>query len=354
MTRSSTKELFTPFKEPKQEFRSSRKLLKTLSLDESRSPEFNLFFDSEEYSEEKVTKTMIETMQQDAGVILFYTGLDVQTRRILDSKCVIQSKTAANAKVAIQEMVEYSQKWHNGTSRTRSTKTSNGLVAIQAQLNNLRREIKKVNEKIDVFKRKITLMVGDEKIIFESVKPASSLIEKVYMLSLRERMELDLEARPMGKTLVLNSEFNPIHNEDLDSTPKNDRFDTKSYLLESLLNRDESIPSGIDNDESDSERDNLFLERLLHDDHIPLPDTLDFSYDVRVFLPFFTYPVTSSTLLSSGSEDTIFDPGIYRFSSLEPGLSHRCGTFKKFNTHRSHLNESPMKMLFSTCSPMDR
>ncbi|GJY68873.1 hypothetical protein Tco_0471855 [Tanacetum coccineum] len=45
-------------------------------------------------------------------------------------------------------MAEYSQKWHNGTSRVRSTKTSDGLAAIQAQLNNLGREIKKVNEKV--------------------------------------------------------------------------------------------------------------------------------------------------------------------------------------------------------------
>ncbi|GKD26649.1 hypothetical protein Tco_1232863 [Tanacetum coccineum] len=45
-------------------------------------------------------------------------------------------------------MAEYSQKWHNGTSRTRSTKTSDGLAAIQSKLNNLRREIKKVNEKV--------------------------------------------------------------------------------------------------------------------------------------------------------------------------------------------------------------
>ncbi|GJW16693.1 hypothetical protein Tco_0024129 [Tanacetum coccineum] len=37
---------------------------------------------------------------------------------------------------------------------------------------------------------------------------------------------------------IISSEFNLIHNEDLDSTPKNDRFDTESYLLESLLNRD--------------------------------------------------------------------------------------------------------------------
>ncbi|GKA57157.1 hypothetical protein Tco_0756345 [Tanacetum coccineum] len=81
-------------------------------------------------------------------VILFYNGLDVSTRQILDSKAAIPTKTAADAKVAIQEMAEYSQKWHNGTSRTRSTETSNGLAAIQAQLNNLRREIKKVNEKV--------------------------------------------------------------------------------------------------------------------------------------------------------------------------------------------------------------
>ncbi|GJS97070.1 hypothetical protein Tco_0804038 [Tanacetum coccineum] len=54
MTRSSTKELFTPFKEPKGEFRSSKKHFKTLSLDESRSPNFDLFSDQEEYSEEEV------------------------------------------------------------------------------------------------------------------------------------------------------------------------------------------------------------------------------------------------------------------------------------------------------------
>ncbi|GJU66011.1 hypothetical protein Tco_1252270 [Tanacetum coccineum] len=40
--------------------------------------------------------------------------------------------------------------------------------------------------KIDVFKRKITLRVGEEKIIFKSVKPTSSLNKRVYMLALRE------------------------------------------------------------------------------------------------------------------------------------------------------------------------
>ncbi|GKF06180.1 putative reverse transcriptase domain-containing protein [Tanacetum coccineum] len=65
-------------------------------------------------------------------------------------------------------------------------------------------------DKIDVFKRKITLKVREEKIIFKSVKPASSLIKRVYMLSLRERMELDLEARLMGENLVLNRSLDPF------------------------------------------------------------------------------------------------------------------------------------------------
>ncbi|GJY95116.1 hypothetical protein Tco_0511477 [Tanacetum coccineum] len=57
-------------------------------------------------------------------------------------------ESTVDAKVAIQEMAEYSQKCHNGTSRTISTETSDELAAIQAQLNNLGREIKKVNEKV--------------------------------------------------------------------------------------------------------------------------------------------------------------------------------------------------------------
>nr|GEV65034.1 hypothetical protein [Tanacetum cinerariifolium]GEX90527.1 hypothetical protein [Tanacetum cinerariifolium] len=82
-------------------------------------------------------------------VISFYNGLDVPTRQILDSKCAIPSMKAAEAKIAIQDMAHHSKKWHNGTyTRCRSTKTSDGLAAIQAQLDNLRREIKKVNEKV--------------------------------------------------------------------------------------------------------------------------------------------------------------------------------------------------------------
>nr|GFB65739.1 hypothetical protein [Tanacetum cinerariifolium] len=95
--------------------------------------------------------------------------------------------------------------------------------------------------------------------------------------------------------------------------------DSGSFMeeIDLFLTPDDPMPPSIEDDE-DSEGDILFLERLLHDDPIPFPDILDFSYDVRIFLPFFTYPVTSPVLLSSGSEDKIFDPGItiYRFYSF--------------------------------------
>ncbi|GKE61830.1 putative reverse transcriptase domain-containing protein, partial [Tanacetum coccineum] len=340
----------------------------------------------------------------------------------------IPSKTATDAKVAIQEMDEYSQKWHNGTSRSSSTETSNRLAAIKAQLNNLGREIKKVNEKVyaaqrklttrnlgalfkagdieqqlwdfikgtmqilrkkgsyrpqfskayskashsiprkekdigsftlpcfinnvcfdnalvdlgasisvmplstylnlrlgelvhtkftveladrivkypkgiaenvlvgigkftfpidfiildmpedikvplileipflstahaktDVYKRKITLRVWEERIIFTSVKPASSLIKRVYMLSLRERIELDLEARLIGKTLVFNRSLDTFFEDYIEVNDLNEPYELRrnqgddlmptikeGEVIEEFRTRDDEINTGID------------------------------------------------------------------------------------------------------------
>nr|GEX43590.1 hypothetical protein [Tanacetum cinerariifolium] len=329
-------------------------------------------------------------------------------------------ETAADAKIAIQEKAENSQKWHNGTSKSRNTETSNGLAAIQAQLNNLGREIKKVNEKsmllkldvnnakdpitpnishskkkgrplrkhttrnfergfgslpssteanprdqvklisttieadscsirqayaeasqsipqkekdpgsftlpcfinnvffdnafvdlgasisviplltylnlglgklthtkltikladrtvkypkgiaenvlvriarakIDVYKRKITLRVGEEKIVFTSVKPASSLIKRVHMLSLRERMELDLEYRLMGENLVLNRLLDPLFKDSIELNDLNEPVELRrnqgddlkptvkeGEVIEEFRTRDEDLDTGID------------------------------------------------------------------------------------------------------------
>ncbi|GJU98642.1 hypothetical protein Tco_1327913 [Tanacetum coccineum] len=90
--------------------------------------------------------------------------------------------------------------------------------------------------------------------------------------------------------------------------------------------------------------------------NVPLEDDQSslFAYVVWIFLAFLTYPVVPPYLLSTGNEDTIFDPGISIYHSFMPDVSHRSGTFMKFNVYPNHLNESPMMILSSTCFPMDQ
>ncbi|GJZ90861.1 hypothetical protein Tco_0662788 [Tanacetum coccineum] len=106
-----------------------------------------------------------------------------------------------------------------------------------------------------------------------------------------------------------------------------------------------SIDPGIRENVSSTTNVNLPFE----DDQSPL-----FAYVVWIFLSFLTYPVAPPYLLSSGNEDTIFDPGISIYHSFMPGVSHRSGTFMKFNVYPNHLNESLMEILSSTCFPMDQ
>ncbi|GJV42757.1 hypothetical protein Tco_1421197 [Tanacetum coccineum] len=68
----------------------------------------------------------------------------------------------------------------------------------------------------------------------------------------------------------------------------------------------------------------------LDTDFILLSEPL-FAYIVWIFLPFLTYPVAPPYLLSCGDEDIIFDPGISNYHSFMPDVSHRSGTFMKFN-----------------------
>ncbi|GKD43806.1 gag-pol polyprotein, partial [Tanacetum coccineum] len=79
--------------------------------------------------------------------------------------------------------------------------------------------------KIDVFKRKITLRVGDEKIIFK----------RVYMLGLRERMELDLEARLMGENLVLNRSLDLLYGDYIELNDLNIPLELRRDQVDDLI-----------------------------------------------------------------------------------------------------------------------
>ncbi|GKC64171.1 hypothetical protein Tco_1096769 [Tanacetum coccineum] len=92
-----------------------------------------------------------------------------------------------------------------------------------------------VYAKIDVFKRKITLRVGEEKIIFKSAKLASSVIKRVYMLGLRERMEHDLEARLMGETLLLNRSLDPFFGDYIELNDLNVPLELRRDQIDDLI-----------------------------------------------------------------------------------------------------------------------
>ncbi|GKB86141.1 putative reverse transcriptase domain-containing protein [Tanacetum coccineum] len=514
MTRSSASELFTPYEEPGREFRSSRKHFKTLSLYELRSPDFNLFSDQEVYSEEEVAETMAETMEQymsknradyGSGVARpkiedkdhfelkgqFLKELRENTfsgsnhedvnehiekvlEIILDSRGAIPTKTDADAKVDIQEIAEYSPKWHNGTSKTRRpyytkycplkeegttleeayytqfggpfqgggyrTATpgfyqrnnanpsqmskvlqENGFGSLPSSIEaNPRDQVKSISTtieadsypirpiessqyavstrqnrtlmyetsqttipfpsclngasvsvmplstylnlglgklahtkltdeladmivkypkgiaenvlvgigkfvfpidfiildmpkdikvplilrrpflstaraKIDVFKRRITFRVGEERIIFKSVKPASSLIKRVYMLILRERMELDLEVRLMGETFVINRSLDPLNGDYIELNDLNEPFELRRNQGDDLI---PNIEEGEVIEEFRTRDDELDTEI---DDY---PSCYD--YDKKIHIDYFVVLEDIDAYRDEGMGDVIF------------------------------------------------
>ncbi|GJT03232.1 hypothetical protein Tco_0824401 [Tanacetum coccineum] len=174
-------------------------------------------------------------------------------------------------------------------------------------------------------------------------------------------------------------------------------FDPRGEIDEIDAFLDMDISTDIENNYHDSEGDIIYLKSLLINDTIPnlppevfldheprslnnKPDNLEsmvkvfdpgihertfsptyvrlpfedrhyfsLAFVIRTFLPCLTYSMDSPFLLSSRSEDTIFDPGISAFNSLEPVVSHRSGTFMCFNVYLDILNESPIEIYSSTC-----
>nr|GFA03473.1 reverse transcriptase domain-containing protein [Tanacetum cinerariifolium] len=142
-----------------------------------------------------------------------------------------------------------------------------------------------------------SLIKGDEHLNTIPEKESDEFIKSsVENLEVIHEMSFETYSNPLFDLFeeIISSEFNPTHNEDLDSTTKNDHFDTESYLLESLLNRDtlmasslkidyllaefageliflKSIPPGIDKANCDPEEDIHLVERLLYDNSSPRP-----------------------------------------------------------------------------------
>ncbi|GJS54269.1 hypothetical protein Tco_0627631 [Tanacetum coccineum] len=173
------------------------------------------------------------------------------------------------------------------------------------------------------------LQIEDE-VLREKLLNVNLLVEKIEALKLTLVIPFVLENPSSSPIPVVDSDF---------LTEEVDTF----LVLEN------SIPPGIESD-LDSEGDIIFLDNLLNDDPIPeyehftfdiepyapvinnfeelnedecfdpgggeidvsqnVEDDDSFAFVIRTFLPYRTYPVDSPLFLSTGSVDTIFDPGI--------------------------------------------
>ncbi|GJY41711.1 hypothetical protein Tco_0428981 [Tanacetum coccineum] len=173
------------------------------------------------------------------------------------------------------------------------------------------------------------LQIEDE-VLREKLLNVNLLVEKIEALKLTPIIPFVLENPSSSPIPVVDSD---ILIEEVDT----------------FLVPEDSIPPSIESD-LDSEGDIVFLDNLLNEYPIPeyerftfniepdapvinnfdelnedecfdpgggeidvsqnIEDDDSFAFVIRTFLPYLTYPVDSPLLLSTGSEDTIFDPGI--------------------------------------------
>ncbi|GJV54597.1 reverse transcriptase domain-containing protein [Tanacetum coccineum] len=121
---------------------------------------------------------------------------------------------------------------------------------------------------------------------------------------------------------------------DVSTDIKDGYHDSKGDIiyLESLLINDTSsnLPAKVflDHDpKSLNDEPNINDLKIKENVRITFEDRhyLSLTFVIKIFLPFFTYPVNSLLLLSSRREDIIFDPSIsaYSFYSLEP-VAYEC------------------------------
>ncbi|GKA26322.1 hypothetical protein Tco_0712431 [Tanacetum coccineum] len=194
----------------------------------------------------------------------------------------------------------------------------------------------------------------EDGILREKLLNVNLLVDKIEALKLTLFIPFMLENPSSSPILVLDSDF---------LVEEVDTFFVSEY----------SIPPSIESD-LDSEGDIVFLNNLLNEDLIPeyehftfdietnapvinnfdelnedecfyleggeidVEDDDSFTFVIRTFLPFLTYLVDSPLLLSTVSEDTIFDPGILICTDkakitrkrLKPGKhGHRNGRARK-------------------------
>nr|GEZ65548.1 hypothetical protein [Tanacetum cinerariifolium] len=116
---------------------------------------------------------------------------------------------------------------------------------------------------------------------------------------------------------------------------------------------DYPMPPDIEDKDYDSERDILIPKDLPSNNSLSFAEKESFHFDISLFSRPPAKPRDGNTrILNIKMMGDIFDQKAFMHKLMitlashqekSPDLlSHRCGTVKKFNTHRSHLNKCPM------------
>ncbi|GJU95264.1 hypothetical protein Tco_1320020 [Tanacetum coccineum] len=214
-------------------------------------------------------------------------------------------------------------------------------------------DIKTLNDDLEHKEQAAKISISRKFLVYDDDDDEYYIQTQEYLKKFSSAITPDL---PITDSLIMEDEK-------LDTIPVTESANTIKSSVEDLVNTSSEfvnlsdgesecdIPSGIDSND-DSEGDILPLEELLDNVLSPFPESDDFTIDVepvaamtndfdvlnndepfdpgggenvvflnveeddsftftiRTFLPFVTYPEASPLSCSTGSEDTIFDPGI--------------------------------------------
>ncbi|GKC45493.1 hypothetical protein Tco_1063215 [Tanacetum coccineum] len=124
-------------------------------------------------------------------VSIFYNGLDIPTRQILDSRGLIPGMTATRALKSIQDMADHSQKWHDEASdRRMGSCTPEGITTINNKLNDLRRDMRKLKESVHAIQFGCEICDG---IHLDKDSPIKEEVKSIEATRSRESTDLSLK-----------------------------------------------------------------------------------------------------------------------------------------------------------------
>ncbi|GKD18353.1 gag-pol polyprotein [Tanacetum coccineum] len=294
-------------------------------------------------------------------VVLFYNGLDVPTRQILDSRGAIPLKTTVmmrtNSYGALHIDNSIPRKEKDPGSCTLPCYINNvcfdntiadlgasvSVMPFSTYLNLGLGELAHSKLIVELADRTVkypkriaeNVLVEIGKFVFpdfiildmpEDVKVplilrrTFFLIKRVYMLSLRERMKLDLEARLMGESLVLNRSMDPIYGDYIELNDLNVPLELRRDQVDDLM---PTIKEGEVIEELKARNDNKMVSKIYG-----YPS--DYDQDEKIHIDC-AYNLKFSCMIVVENMDPYLDEGMGEVVVGEPFCKVSCVETKRFD-----------------------